>query len=255
MPITKRYKKIIIGNWKQNPNTHEAAKHIVKGVKKTIPKLLKTEVVLCPPLVYLSDLGKGEQPFSRGAQDVSVYDSGSHTGEVSAEMLRDSGVEFCIVGHSERRKMGETDEVVSKKVQELHRAGVTAVVCVGEEVRDPAGAYLDTLKNQIKNSLAGVEKKNTSLLVIAYEPVWAIGATAAMSASDVHETGIFVKKTLADLFGHEYVAKVPVLYGGSVTFRNAGEIVRDGHVDGLLVGRESVNPQGFNEILRVVDTI
>lgn len=220
-----------------------------------VPKLGAMEVIMCPPLVFLSDLGKGEQPFKKGAQDVSIYDSGSHTGEVSAEMLRDSGVEYCIVGHSERRAMGETDEMVSKKIRALHDAGVTAVVCVGELERDPAGAYLDTLKNQIKNSLASVEKKNTSLLVIAYEPVWAIGATTAMSGADVHETGIFVKKTLADLFGHDYVAKVPILYGGSVTFRNADEIVREGHVDGLLVGRESVNPQGFNEILRVVDAI
>lgn len=255
MPITKKYKKIVIGNWKQNPTTHEAAKNIVKHIKKTASELKKTITVLCPPFVFLQNLGKGEQPFSKGAQDVSVFESGSHTGEVSAEMLKDCEVEYTIVGHSERRKAGETDAMVASKIKALHFAGVTAVMCIGEDNRDSGGQYLDTLKNQIKHSLAGVEKKNLSHLVVAYEPVWAIGATQAMSGADVHETAIYIKKVLADLFGHEYVVKVPILYGGSVTFRNAGEIVKEGHVDGLLVGRESINPEGFNEILKVVDAL
>ncbi len=255
MPITKKYKKIVIGNWKENPSTHEAAKNIVKNIKRVASQLKKTITVLCPPFVFLSDLGKGEQPYSKGAQDVSVFEVGSHTGEVSAEMLRDCEVEYTIVGHSERRKMGETDAVVANKIVALHFAGVTAVMCVGEDNRDSGGQYLDILKNQIKHSLAGVEKKNLSYLAVAYEPVWAIGATQAMSGADVHETTIFIKKTLVDLFGQEYVTKIPILYGGSVNFRNAGEIVRDGHVDGLLVGRESINPEGFNEILKVVDAI
>ena len=255
MPIIKRYKKIVIGNWKQNPSTHEAARTIVKNIKRVAASLQKTITVICPPFVFLNDLGKGEQPFSRGAQDVSVFESGSHTGEVSAEMLSDSGVEYTIVGHSERRKMGETDAMVADKVKALHYAGVTAVMCIGEDNRDSGGQYLNTLKNQIKHSLAGVEKKYLSHLVVAYEPVWAIGATQAMSPGDVHETALFIKKTLADLFGVEYVTKVPILYGGSVNFRNAGEIVGEGHVDGLLVGRESINPEGFNEILKVVDAL
>lgn len=255
MPITKKYKKIVIGNWKENPSTHEAAKNIVKNIKRVASQVTKTITVLCPPSVFLSDLGKGEQPYSKGAQDVSVFEGGSHTGEVSAEMLKDSGVEYTIVGHSERRKMGETDAMVASKIVALHFARVTAVMCVGEDNRDSGGQYLDILKNQIKHSLAGVEKKNLSHLIVAYEPVWAIGATQAMSPADVHETAIFIKKTLADLFGHDYVTKIPILYGGSVNFRNAGEIVGEGHVDGLLVGRESINPEGFNEILKVVDTI
>lgn len=255
MPITKRYKKIVIGNWKENPSTHESARHIVKSIKRMAGQLRNTITVLCPPFVFISDLGKGEQPFAKGAQDVSMFESGSHTGEISAEMLGDSGVEYTIVGHSERRKMGETDAMVAGKVRALHFAGVTAVMCVGEDNRDSGGQYLDTLKNQIKHSLAGIEKKNLSYLVVAYEPVWAIGATQAMSPADVHETAIFIRKVLADIFGQDYVTKIPILYGGSVNFRNAGEIVGEGHVDGLLVGRESINPDGFNEILKVVDAL
>lgn len=254
---TKKNKKIIIGNWKENPNTHDAAKAIVKDIKKVASKLTKTEVVLCPPYVFLGHCTskKGSMPFFAGAQNVSVFESGSHTGEVSAQMLKDSGVSYVIVGHSERRKMGETDSDVSKKVQALHNVDIRAVVCIGEEKRDHTGAFLDTIKHQIKDSLIGVEKKNLENLVIAYEPVWAIGANAAMSTDEIHETSIFIKKTLADIFGHEYVSKIPVLYGGSVNFRNASQIVHDGHVDGLLVGRESVNPLGFNEILKSIDSL
>jgi triosephosphate isomerase len=121
-------------------------------------------------------------------------------------------------------------------------------------VRDDQGAYLDFLKNQIKNSLAGFPKKSLSKLIVAYEPVWAIGAKEAMTPAIVCEMAIFIKKVLSDMYGQDEVASVPVLYGGSVNFRNAADIVKLGGVDGLLVGRESINMAGFPDLLKAVDS-
>jgi triosephosphate isomerase len=131
---------------------------------------------------------------------------------------------------------------------------MTAVLCIGEKTRDAQGDYLEFLKSQIKASLSGFPKKSLSHLVIAYEPVWAIGAKEAMTPGLIHEMVIFVKKVLSDMYGQDEVAHVPVLYGGSVNFRNAADIIKLGEVDGLLVGRESVNMAGFPDLLKAVDS-
>jgi triosephosphate isomerase len=170
-------------------------------------------------------------------------------------MLRDIGVEYVIVGHSEERKGGDTDERVSQKMKAVLEARLIPIVCVGEEVRDENGAYLDTLKSQIKNTFAGIPAKSISRVILAYEPIWAIGAKDAMLPGDIRETSIFVKKIFADLFGADAGRKVRVLYGGSVNYRNAPDIMTVGKVDGLLVGRESVNTPGFVALLKAVDGV
>lgn len=170
-------------------------------------------------------------------------------------MLNDLGVTYVIVGHSERRMRGETDELISKKVNVLLEAGMNTILCVGEKERSENGAHLDFLKEQIKNSLNKVSKKNISKLIVAYEPVWAIGAKEAMSPENIYEMTIFVRKVLSDIYGHDQAISTPVLYGGSVNFRNALDIFVKGQVDGLLVGRESVNSDGFTELLKVADSI
>ena len=168
-------------------------------------------------------------------------------------MLRDMGVSYVIVGHSERRKMGETDEIVSKKAVATISAGLCPIVCIGEAVHDADGAYLGALKDQLKNSLAGIPKSAASKLVIAYEPIWAIGAKEAMQPEQINETALFIKKTIADIFGRDAGLDLTVLYGGSVNWRNAGDIIKKGGVGGLLVGRESVNMPGFIELAKAVD--
>ena len=251
-------KKLIVGNWKMNPVTLDEAKKIAGKIKRVTPTLSNVETVIAPPLPFIIPCGGRNKikHFSLGAQSASVEtDRGPHTGEVSATILGEIGVEYVIVGHSEQRKSGETDEVVSRKVKAILGAGLSPIVCVGEMVHDESGDYLNILKNQIKNSLANVEAKSVTKIVLAYEPVWAIGATEPMKNEDIYESSLFVKKVFSDLFGPEAGVKVKVLYGGSVNYRNAGDIVRVGKVDGLLVGRESVNVPGFVELLKAVDNV
>ena len=251
-------KKLIVGNWKMNPITLDEAKKIARKIKRVAPILTSTETVIAPPYPFIALCGgRGEtKHFHLGAQSASVQvDSGPYTGEVSAAILKDIGVEYVIVGHSEQRAKGESDATVSKKAQAVLASHMSPIVCVGEIVRDEAGAYLETLKNQIKNSLADIAPKFAGDIVLAYEPVWAIGAQEAMKNEDIHESSLFVKKVFSDIFGPEAGIKVKVLYGGSVNYRNAPDIISIGKVDGLLVGRESVNAPGFVELLKAVDAV
>lgn len=250
-------KKLIVGNWKMNPETLEEAKVIVKKARNVAKKLSHTEVVVCPPTIFISSCVSkwDKKSISIGAQDVSIEDGGAHTGEVGARMLTDVGVSYVIVGHSERRKSGEKDGVVSQKALKALDAGMYAILCVGEEKRDESGTHYDVVRDQIKNSLAGIPSKYAKNIVVAYEPVWAIGAQEPMNPKEICEMAIFVRKVFSDVFSQDSAMKVRVLYGGAVNFRNAAEIIQASQVDGLLVGRESVNMPGFKELLKAVDKI
>ncbi len=250
-------KKIIVGNWKMNPTTLEEARRIYRSTKNTADKLKKISVVICPPFVYIPPLlnTRSESVVSIGAQDVYFEEQGAFTSEISPVMLKDLGVTHIIIGHSEKRAKGDTDEVVAKKIRLALELGLSPILCVGEKERDAHGAYLNSLKTQIKNSLNKVSKKNINKLIVAYEPLWAIGAKEAMNPADVHEMSLFVKKVLSDIYGHDEALSTPILYGGSVNFRNAGDIIVRGEVDGLLVGRESVNSAGFAELLKAIDIL
>ncbi len=250
-------KKLIVGNWKMNPGTLAEAKKIAAKIKHMAPDLTNSETVIAPPFPFIASCSprKPVKNFRMGAQSVSYEEGGPHTGEVGAAMLRDIGVEYVIVGHSEERKAGDSDGIVSKRLKAVLESRLIPIVCVGEAVRDENGAYLETLKSQIKNTFADVPAKSAGRIVIAYEPVWAIGAKEAMKPEDIHEMSIFVKKIFADLFGSEAGLRVSVLYGGSVNYLNAPDIMTIGAVDGLLVGRESVNTPGFIALLKAVDAI
>ena len=250
-------KKLIVGNWKMNPINKDQAISIIKEIKKNVSKLKKTDVVLCPPFIYLQQITSLKNQFlvSAGAQDLFYKESGSFTGEISALMLKDLGVKYAIIGHSERRVMGENDELISQKVISALQAGLFGILCIGEKERDSQGEYLHVIKKQIENSLANMEINLLKKLIIAYEPVWAIGASEAMTPESIYEMTIFIKKVLSDLYGQDKIFDIPILYGGSVNSFNAKEIVEVGQVDGLLVGRESINPKGFGQLLKSVDDI
>jgi triosephosphate isomerase (TIM) len=251
-------KRLIIGNWKMNPGTLEEAKKIARTVKRTAVKLEHTEAILCPPFTFISSLMPREKVkhFSVGAQSVFSEESGAFTGHVSAAMLRDCGVEYVIVGHSEERDRGVTDLMVAKKIKAVIETGMTPIVCVGESTRAEDGAsHFEVLKEQIKNSFADVPKRSARDIVLAYEPVWAIGAKESMKPGEIYEMSLFVKKVFSDVFNPESAIKVSVLYGGAVNYRNAADIISIGKVDGLLVGRESLNTVGFVELLKAVDAV
>ncbi len=251
----KKVKKLVVGNWKMNPQSLEEAKKLASTVKRGMAKVRRTNVVLCPPFVYLSALAsipKGS--LFLGAQNTNHEMLGSFTGEVSYSQLYQFGVRFVIIGHSERRKMGETDELVNKKLKSVVNSGMTAIVCVGESVRDGNGDYLNFIKQQLVFALKDVPRKLIDRVVVAYEPIWAIGAKEAMSSRDLHEMSIFIKKVLKDSFG--IVAdNLRILYGGSVDRVNADRLVSEGNVSGLLIGRESLKAEGFMEIIKLIDAL
>lgn len=251
----KKQKKLVVGNWKMNPTSLEEAKSIADTVKRSTKNVKKTQIVLCPPFVYLSLLSNiKSNVLFLGAQDAHPETLGSYTGEVSFAELDQFGVSFIIVGHSERRKMGESDELINKKVKSVVNSGMTAIVCVGESLRDHHGDYFNFIKHQIISALKDISKKSLDRVVIAYEPIWAIGAKQSMSPEDLLETSIFIKKVLKDMYG-AMSEGVRILYGGSVDRANCNRLVRDGNVSGLLIGRESLRAKDFVEIIKFVDLI
>ncbi len=248
-------KRIIIGNWKMGPNTQSEAKDIFVAARKMAEKSSKTEVTICPPSIFISNLTKLAKGINIGAQNVSSFVEGSHTGEVTANMLTDLGVKFVIVGHSERRSLGESDLDISKKIKNLLDEKITPILCIGEKTRDEHGVFFTDLKNQLVNSLTGIAKTDISKIIFAYEPVWAIGAKTALEPKDVHESILFLKKILAETYDHEIAMSVRVIYGGSVNVRNARDIVELGEVDGVLVGRDSLNKISFADIINQINLI
>ena len=245
-------KKIVVANWKMNPETAGEARKIFLGVKKFSGRGKNPQVILCPPNLYLLEAKKYAKFI--GAQDVFSEIRGAHTGETSAKMLRGNGVSHVILGHSERRAEGDTDEVVNRKVNVALSEKLKVILCVGEKERDFEGKYLEIIAHQIKNSLRRVGRSSMKDLIIAYEPVFTIGNKnfEAMEPHDVHQMVILIRKHLISHFADRAASRIPILYGGSVSFENAGEIIKVGAVDGFLVGRQSLNPEQFGKLVKAV---
>jgi triosephosphate isomerase (TIM) len=249
-------KTLIVANWKMHPRTLREAKALLAVTRAAAAKARGASVVVCPPAVFLSNLAQGSRGKSVvfGAQDCAAEAKGAHTGEVSAGMLFDRGARFVILGHSERRAQGERNEEVNRKVIAAHAAGLTAILCVGERERDPEGMYLGLVKDEVVEALRGVPREALASVIVAYEPIWAIGKRAedAMRPHDAHETALYIRKVLRETYAHDDALKVPILYGGSVEAENARSILAEGGVDGLLVGHQSIEPKGFADLLRHV---
>lgn len=250
-------RNLVLANWKLNPESLDKAKEIFNGIRLVAKGLKNTDVIVCPPFPFIFPLAKLDSPKNLflGSQNISSEIKGAFTGEVSVEMVKNLGAKFSIVGHSERRKMGETNEIIKKKLEIAFDTGLTPILCIGEKERDKNGDYLEFIKNQIKECLTGLVKKDLVGIHVAYEPIWAIGKSykEAMSPTDIHETVLFIKKVFGELFGRDIAGSLRILYGGSVEAQNASEIVRLGNVDGFLVGHASLVPAGFGQILKVVD--
>ena len=251
-------KKLIIGNWKMYPKSVKEARDTFTAIRKTAAKLRDVQTVVCPPALYLGDLKKlvtGHRAVL-GAQNAWTEQEGAYTGEVSPAQLASMGVSYVIIGHSERRAMGETDEFINKKISAALKAGLTVVLCVGEHTRDLDGGYLKFIGAQLALDLAGVAKKDLARLVVAYEPIWAIGKNALRAAypDDALEVSIFIKRTLADLYGKNGES-VSILYGGSVDAKNSAEFLAKSNIDGLLVGRASLDAKTFSVILENANTV
>ena len=249
-------KKLVIGNWKMNPQTADKAVSLFEGIKITT-KLKDVDVVVAPPYIYIDELALGYKgsKIAFGAQDVSFEESGAFTGDISAGMLKDVGVSYVIVGHSERRAGGETNQDVQKKVAAVLAAKMRPVLCIGESERDKDADYLAFLREEIVSALGELSPKELKKVVIAYEPIWAIGkgASAAMDAHSLHQMVVFVRKVLTETFDAKIAKAIPILYGGSVKAENSEELIAEGEIDGFLVGGASLDPENFGGILETVE--
>lgn len=249
----KRGKKLIVANWKMNPGTLAEARVLFEKTKRAASRLENVLTIICPPFPYLSAFAhSGTTRFALGAQNASFQNGGRLTGEVSPEMLRDLGVSYVLVGHSERRAQGETNEIVAQKARAVVAEGMMPILCVGERERDAEGRFFTVLKDQIAGSLARLPRPSFRSLLLAYEPLWAIGKSArdAMTPRSVCETVIFIRKALTDLYGGERAQEPLILYGGSVEEENTAAILSEGGVDGLLVGHKSLEPESLVAILK-----
>lgn len=250
-------KKIIVGNWKMNPLSLKEAEKLFNSVAKILARTKNTDIIICPPFIYLEKLKKISKKIILGAQDTFGKDVGAFTGEVSAEMLYNVGARYVIVGHSERRNMGETNEEINKKIKNALTSGLSPILCVGENERDESHSYFNLVKNQLEECLSGVSKNSISKIVVAYEPVWAISTTPDRkdaTASDSLEMSIYIRKVLADKFGAD-AHKVRIIYGGSVNEKDALEFLKHGGVDGLLPGKASLDVKKFTEIVKICETL
>lgn len=250
----KKKEKLIIANWKMAPQNLIEARKIFREIKKQIIKIKKMNVVICPPNVYLSDLSikYNGKKIQFGAQDISWRTGEQNTGEIGADILKSFNVKHVIVGHSERREIGETNEIVSLKLIRSIDDGLIPILCVGEKQRDKEGKYLHFVRDQLIGSLAGIEPKDIEKVIIAYEPLFAIGSGhSAISANDLHQMILYIRKILSQIYNRKIAMNIKILYGGSVGIENCKEIVDQGEVDGLLIGRASLNPYLFTDILKV----
>ena len=253
----KRAKKLIVANWKMHPGNLAEAEKMFTEIKKVAGKAQNVQTVVCAPFVYLSPMSKlvsGHRAVL-GAQDVFYERSGAYTGEVSPTQLLGLGVNYVILGHSERREMGETDAFVGRKVGAALKGGLVTILCVGERVRDEAGAFLDTIKSQLEVSLADIPRRYFLNLVVAYEPLWAISthASGTESPEDMLQMSIFIRKTLANLCGKDIAIKIPILYGGSVDETNVAGYISRGGAGGALVGKASLRPDTFGKIIKIAN--
>lgn len=245
-------KPLIAGNWKMNLNHFEAIA-LVQKIAFALPDKYfdKVDVTVIPPFTDLRSvqtLVDGDKlRLTYGAQDLSQHDSGAYTGEISGAFLAKLGATFAVVGHSERRTYhGETDELVAAKAKAALKHGLTPIVCIGEQldIRE-AGNHVEFNVNSLRGSLSGLTAEQISQVVIAYEPVWAIGTGRVASAADAQEVCEAIRKEIGVLASADVAASVRVLYGGSVNAKNVGEIVGQPDVDGALVGGASLDGEQF----------
>lgn len=255
--MNRRYRKTVIaGNWKMNKTATET-RAFAEKLKPLVARVKWCEVVLCVPYVNLPAAVKAfrDSRVAVGAENLYFEPSGAFTGEVSAEMLRDIGVKYVIIGHSERRQQfGETDLTVNKKVHAALGAGLCPIVCVGESLEQrELGVTMELIALQVKTALAGVSAERLRKIVMAYEPVWAIGTGRTATAEQAGEVNEHIRTVIRKLYGARAARSVTIQYGGSMNTRNAAQLLAQPDVDGGLIGGASLQPEEFLEIIKAAN--
>ncbi len=245
-------KKIIAGNWKMNYSVNQA-EDFVDSIKNSI-NTNEVDVVICPNFVSLDRISEAIDGTNimLGAQNVYFEDKGAYTGETSVDMIAAVGARYCIVGHSERRGyFAETDEIVNKKAKKLLEKDIYPIVCVGESLEErEANKQFEIVESQVKGSLDGIEKEMiASKVVIAYEPIWAIGTGKTATAEQANEMCKYIRGVISNMYDEDTASKVRIQYGGSVKPSNANEILNMSDIDGALVGGASLT----NDFVAIVN--
>jgi len=243
-------KKIVAGNWKMNKTPAEA---VALAASLKAADTDKCDVVFCVPAVSIIpvlEAVKGTN-IAVGAQNMYFEDSGAYTGEISVGMLKDAGVKYVIIGHSERREyFGETDETVNKKTLKAIEAGLVPIVCVGETLAQrEQGITIDLVRMQTKIALQGVSAADAANVVVAYEPVWAIGTGKTATSAQAEEVCAAIRQVLSEIYDQATADKIRIQYGGSVSGANAAELFAMPNIDGGLVGGASLKPE-FADVIR-----
>ena len=248
-------KPIIAGNWKMNKTLSEAVS-FVNEVKSSIPAASAVDSVVCSPALFLDALVKATEgtELKVGAQNVHFEENGAFTGEISPVALADLGVSYVIIGHSERREMfAETDETVNKKTHAAFKAGITPIVCCGETLEErEADKTFEVCETQVTKGLAGLTEEQAKNVVVAYEPIWAIGTGRSSSSADANEVCAFIRNVIEKQFSKEVAQAVRIQYGGSVKPENIKEYMAQSDIDGALVGGASLEANSYLALLEAV---
>ena len=248
-------KPIIVGNWKMNLDLEDARRLIVEirqGLRDIDER--KIDIVVCPAFVHLQSVNfQLPVNIKLGAQDVFWKKGGAYTGEISPDMLKDVGCRYVIIGHSERRQLGETDEMINKKISVLLDRDLFPILCLGETKEEKEKNLGDSkIKEQVIKDLEGIKTQVVEKVIIAYEPVWAIGTGKAAKGEEVNKTAKLIRKVIEGRYSKNQADKIRILYGGSVDQRNVKEFVNQSQIDGVLVGETSLKANKFIKIVEQV---
>ena len=251
--MNRKYRKTVIaGNWKMNQLV-SGVKPFMEELKENLPKTRSCDVVLCTPAVMIPAMVKAGKDcrVAAGGEDVSKYEKGAYTGEISADMLADAGAKYCIVGHSERREYHhESDALVNEKAKALLNKGIIPIICVGESLEQrEKNLTMDYIAYQVCAALSGIDGTQVRRCVIAYEPIWAIGTGKTATAEQAEEVCCEIRAVIRRLYGARSARAVSILYGGSMNAKNAAELLAQPDIDGGLIGGASLKPVDFATIV------
>ncbi len=245
-------KPILVGNWKMYKNINEAIK-LVNDLKIKVADVKDREIAICPPYTALSKVKEKikDSNIKMGAQNVYWEEKGAFTGEISPSMLKDVGCDYVIIGHSERRQyFNETDEMVNKKMKAVFNLGLLPIICIGETLKErEEGRTFDIIEKQVHNGVKGLSEDLISKLIIAYEPVWAIGTGRTATPEQAEEVHKFIRELLKRIYGEGNSHLIRILYGGSVKPENITDLMGQENIDGGLVGGASLDAESFAKIV------
>lgn len=255
-------KPLVVANWKMNPQTLIEAKQLFNSVKRGVASIKKAELVICPPFVYLPILRASgvrrrtgsEGRLAFGSQDCFWEQKGAYTGEISPGQLLNLGCQYVIVGHSERRRyFKETDEIINKKLKAVLEKKLRPILCIGETKGErEQGNTEKVLRNQLIFVLKSISKAKFSKVVIAYEPIWAVGTGKPCDIEEAQKMGLFIRKIITNLYSLAIAKKIRIIYGGSINSKNAAGYTKEARLQGLLVGGASLNAKEFIKIVKTV---